>query len=124
MVSDNWPGRYRIRLVRARGVWGRLCGLLGRARPPGEGIGFWLFPCWAVHTIGMRYPIDIAFVDHQGRVRRLARHIRPGRVVCCPGAESVIELRVNDKDTPLRYQRRLHVALRKQSSRQLNRAAD
>ena len=109
------PGdiRNRIRLVAARGAWGRLCGLLGRKRPPGPRTGLWFAPCWAVHTIGMQYPIDVAFIGRDGHVRRLVRHVEPGRIVFCLRATSVIELAVNDADTLLRYQRRLHLALRR-----------
>ncbi|CAM3738583.1 hypothetical protein [Bordetella tumulicola] len=103
---------HRIRLVDARGVLGRLRGLLCRASPPGPRAGLRLSPCWAVHTIGMRYPIDVAFVNRNGRVRRLVRYLNPGRVAFSIGACSVIELAVNTKDSPLRYQRRLRLAIR------------
>ena len=44
----------------------RLKGLLG-ASGPAEGEGLWIVPCRGVHTFGMRYPIDVAFLD-SGRV--------------------------------------------------------
>lgn len=105
-------GLARIRLVRVRGPIGRLRGLLCRARPPGPRTGLWLSPCFAIHTLGMRYGIDVAFIDAEGCVLRLARNLRPGRMALCLRAKSVIELAVNAGDTPLRYRRRLHVALR------------
>ncbi|MBV7482552.1 DUF192 domain-containing protein [Bordetella sp. BOR01] len=105
------PGR--IRLVRVQGAPGRLRGLLCRARAPGPRTGLWLSPCWAIHTLGMRYGIDAAFVDRNGCVLRLVRNLRPGRLAICPGAASVVELAVNTADTPLRYRRRLHLALRR-----------
>ena len=108
---------HRIRLLRVCGILGRLRGLLCRYRPPGPRTGLWIVPCWAVHTMGMRYPIDVAFIGHDGRVQRLVRHVRPGRIVFCLGAASVIELTVNDTDTSLRYRRRLHLALHKFRSR-------
>jgi len=103
----------RIRLVRAQGALGRLRGLLCRTRAPGPHTGLLLSPCCAVHTLGMRYSIDVAFIDAGGRVLRLARNVRPGRVVFCRGAAAVVELAVNAVDTPLRRRRRLHVALRR-----------
>lgn len=103
----------RIRLVTTCGMLGRLRGLLCRAYPPGPRTGLWLSSCCAVHTIGMRYPIDVAFVDRDGRVRRLVRNLTPGRVAFCIGASSVIELAINTMDSPLRYQRRLHLAIRR-----------
>ncbi|MBO1110627.1 DUF192 domain-containing protein [Bordetella petrii] len=105
------PGR--IRVVRAQGALGRLRGLLCRARALGPHTGLLLTPCCAVHTLGMRYSIDVAFIDAGGRVLRLARNVRPGRLVFCRGAAAVVELAVNTADTPLRRRRRLHVALRR-----------
>ncbi len=42
-------------------------GLLGRDGAEGALV---LTPCRAVHTLGMRFPIDVAFVDGEGRVLR------------------------------------------------------
>ena len=51
-------------------------GLLGRDGI--EGV-FVLAPCRQVHTIGMRFPIDVAFCDRSGVVLRMVT-LRPGRV--------------------------------------------
>ena len=112
-MTDHRHAYRRIRLVRARGVWARLRGLLGRARPLGWRTGLWLSPCWAVHTFGMQYPIDVAFIGRDGCVLCLIRHLVPGRIAFFWGAASVIELRANPMDSSLRYRRRLHIALRK-----------
>ena len=55
----------------------RVRGLLGR-----DGIeGSLLLPrCRSVHTIGMRFPIDIAFLDRDGRVMGMVMPMRPWRV--------------------------------------------
>jgi len=103
----------RIRLVCARGMAGRLRGLLCRARAPGPRTGLLLSPCNAVHTFGMRYGIDVAFIDREGRVLRLVRNLRPWRAACCLRAVAVVEMAVNGRDTPLRYRRRLHAALQR-----------
>lgn len=42
-----------------------LAGLLGTAAIA-EGEGLWIVPCRSVHTLGMRYPVDVAFLDAQG----------------------------------------------------------
>lgn len=107
------PAGGRLRLVRAHGALGRLRGLLCRGRPPGPRSGLWLAPCRAIHTLGMRYPIDAAFLDADGQLLRLARNLPPGRVAVCLRAASVVELAVNRVDTPLRYRRRLRVAVRR-----------
>jgi uncharacterized membrane protein (UPF0127 family) len=51
-----------------------------------------LFPCWAVHTIGMRFAIDVIFVDRRGRVLRMVTDLAPWRTAVTPRAHAVIEL--------------------------------
>jgi uncharacterized membrane protein (UPF0127 family) len=53
----------------ARGVWDRTQGLLGRGRETVTG-ALVLRPCRQIHTVGMRFPIDVAFCDRQGVVLR------------------------------------------------------
>jgi uncharacterized protein len=57
------------------------------------GAGLWIYPTQAIHTFGMRFPIDVAFLDRRLRVKRIYHHLRPFRLtrfVC--GAQSVLEL--------------------------------
>ncbi|MFQ5694270.1 MAG: DUF192 domain-containing protein, partial [Nitrospinota bacterium] len=69
-----------------------LRGLLGRASLP-EGEALLLDPCRAVHTVGMRFPIDALFLDRAGRIVRAARRVRPHRpVVAAWRARRVLEL--------------------------------
>jgi uncharacterized membrane protein (UPF0127 family) len=66
-------------------------GLLGRtALLPGEGL--WIRPCEAVHTFGMRFPIDLVYLDRSLRVRKVRVHVRPWRLSACLTAHSVLEL--------------------------------
>lgn len=51
-------------------------GLLGRDGIDGVLV---LEPCRQVHTVGMRFPIDVAFCARDGRVLRMST-MRPGRV--------------------------------------------
>ena len=53
-------------------------GLLGRdSLPPGE---VYVFPhCNAVHTLGMRFAIDIAFLDKEDKVLSVHENVPPGR---------------------------------------------
>lgn len=65
----------------------RLRGLL--ARPPmSEGQGLLLLECGSVHTAGMGYSIDVAFLDAEGRVVRSIGELEPWRVGL-GGAEAV-----------------------------------
>ena len=65
-------------------------GLLGRDGMP-RGSALVLTPCNAIHTVGMRFPIDVAFVDGGGRVRRIVRQLLPTRISLCLGAKTTIE---------------------------------
>ncbi len=66
-------------------------GLLGRdGLAPGEGL--WILPCEAVHTFGMRFPIDLVYIDRKQRVRKVRSAVRPWRMSACLFAHSVIEL--------------------------------
>jgi protein-S-isoprenylcysteine O-methyltransferase Ste14/uncharacterized membrane protein (UPF0127 family) len=80
----------RLRVADTR--WTRLRGLLGtRELPPGGGL--WIRPCDQVHMIGMRYPVDLVFLDAGGRVVRTLPGLRPWRVSPrVRGARSVLEL--------------------------------
>ncbi|MFM7616199.1 MAG: DUF192 domain-containing protein [Actinomycetes bacterium] len=60
----------------ASGRRSRRRGLLGRSGIDGALL---LRPCRQVHTIGMRFSMDVAFCDRDGRVLRVAT-LRPGRV--------------------------------------------
>jgi uncharacterized membrane protein (UPF0127 family) len=79
------------RLYSPRGFWGRGLGLL--ARPPlRPGEALWLNPCGSIHTWGMRYAIDVVFVDRDLQVLRVARGLRPWRIGWAPGGvRSAIE---------------------------------
>lgn len=54
-------------------------GLLGTQTLP-DGGGLVIVPCRHVHTIGMRYAIDLVFVDASWMVRRVVHRLKPGRL--------------------------------------------
>ncbi len=59
----------------------RLVGLLGKTRGwarPGRGL--LILPSCGVHTIGMLFPIDLIFLDHNRLVIHLEEYVRPFRV--------------------------------------------
>ncbi len=57
--------------------WQRARGLIGRP-PLGPGEGLLLVPCHAIHMLGVRYAIDIAFLDDECRVVALYPRLEPG----------------------------------------------
>lgn len=66
-------------------------GLLGRdSLAAGEAM--WIVPCEAVHTFGMRFPIDLVYIDRKKRVKKVRSAVPPWRMSACLSAHSVIEL--------------------------------
>ena len=50
-----------------------------------------LVPCNDVHTYGMSYPLDIAFVDRNAHVIQTYRNVAPKCRIRCPRATAVLE---------------------------------
>ena len=85
------PSGRRLHVRRARSLYARLMGWMGRKRlPPGEGL--WLHPCHAIHTCFMRSEIDVAFLDQWGGIVACHRRLPPWRFVRVWHARSAIEL--------------------------------
>jgi hypothetical protein len=72
--------------------WGRFRGFLARPRPePGQGI--LLSPCGAVHTFGMRFALDVIFLDSGGDILAMEENMVPWRTSSrIPGARYVLEV--------------------------------
>jgi uncharacterized membrane protein (UPF0127 family) len=51
-----------------------------------------LSPCFSIHTVNMRFAIDVAFVDRGGVVVRILRDMRPWRLAIVPRARAAIEM--------------------------------
>ena len=66
-------------------------GLLGRDwLHPHEGIV--LAPCMAVHTAFMRFPIDVVFIDSDGKAVQIVHELSPWRITASLRARAVVEL--------------------------------
>lgn len=62
----------------AKSWFARLVGLLN-TKSLEEHAGLWLSPCKGIHTVGMRYPIDVVFLDREQAVCKLAGDVRAFR---------------------------------------------
>jgi len=71
-----------------------LAGLDAGALPAGCALLF--ERCRSVHTIGMRFALDLVWVDADGLVVRLDRDVGPWRVRTCLRARGVAEAAVGD----------------------------
>ncbi|RJG05325.1 DUF192 domain-containing protein [Noviherbaspirillum cavernae] len=79
------------RVWNATGFWDRMRGLLGRPQlQPGEGM--LIDECRLVHTFGMHYDLDLAFLDRRGQVRKLVSHLSPSRMMGSFPAHTTLEL--------------------------------
>ncbi len=72
-------------------LWTRTRGLLGRAAL-GPDEGMLLRRTGSVHTLFMRFPIDVVFLDRELAVLSVRRNVRPWRFVGQRGAKSTLEL--------------------------------
>lgn len=66
-------------------------GLLGR-ECLAEGEGLWIVPCEGVHTVGMKFPIDLAYLDRRHLIKKIKCAVKPWRLSVCLSAHSVLEL--------------------------------
>ncbi|HBN09753.1 MAG TPA: DUF192 domain-containing protein [Cyanobacteria bacterium UBA8530] len=62
----------------ANSFFSRLKGLLGTSELL-SGDGLLIEPCDSVHMWGMKYPIDVAFLDQENKVIALIGNFKPGR---------------------------------------------
>ena len=75
----------------ARPARARLLGLAGLPQLPADR-GLLIPRCRSVHTFGMRFPLDLVFLDARGRVVDHVRGVGPGRLVSRPRAAAVLEV--------------------------------
>ena len=62
----------------ASGFWQRLKGLMW-SRPLPLAQGLWIPRCASVHTLWMRYPLDVVYLDACGAVVKLVPGLKPWR---------------------------------------------
>jgi uncharacterized protein len=89
--AEVWGRRVPVALSRSA----RLLGLtLLDRRVAGPGL---LLPgCRSVHTFGMRFSVDLVFLDLDWRPVSLRRGVPPRRFACDRRAEAVLELPARD----------------------------
>ena len=75
----------------------RTRGLLGRASlAPDHALV--IAPCSAIHTFGMQFPIDVIFAAGDGRILKVRRNMRRGRMTGAIGAFATIEMAAGEAD--------------------------
>ena len=61
--------------------WSRLRGLMGKdaaSFPAGDGL--WIVPSRGVHTLAMKFPIDVLYLDTSKHVVHVEQNLKPWRV--------------------------------------------
>lgn len=80
-----------MRIHIARSFLQRARGLLGSA-PLAADEALLIRPCSSIHTFGMRFAIDVVFIDARGCVLAVHEALGPWRVAHCRGASAVLEM--------------------------------
>jgi uncharacterized protein len=79
-----------MQIVVARSPWSRLVGLAFRRTPADSAL---LIPrCRSVHTFGMRFALDLVWLDRSGGVLAVDERVRPWRVRVRRDAVAVVEV--------------------------------
>jgi uncharacterized protein len=79
------------RCVLADTFWTRFRGLLGR-KELAEREGLLIRPASSVHTLFMRFPIDVVFLDREDTVVKVVPALRPWRLAAARRAGRTLEL--------------------------------
>jgi uncharacterized membrane protein (UPF0127 family) len=78
VVADTWE-------TRRKGFLGRTSLLSGE--------GMLLTPCFSIHMVGMKFPLDVVFLDRDYRVVGIDKNVKPGTLnSSCRKAHSTLEL--------------------------------
>ncbi len=72
-------------------IWSRFWGLMGRRSLP-EGHALLLEPCSSIHTLFMRFAIDVIFLDRENRVVKVYPNVKPFRAVVGHRARKALEV--------------------------------
>jgi uncharacterized protein len=92
------PGGMRLHV--AAGPRARLLGLAGLRAPPAAA-ALLLTGCRSVHTLAMRWPLDLVWLGRGGRPVRVDRGVPPWRLRSCRRATAVIEVAAGGADAVL-----------------------
>jgi uncharacterized membrane protein (UPF0127 family) len=85
-------------LIIAKSILSRMIGLLGRAGLE-SGSAMLLKPCSSIHTVGMKFALDLIFLDKDNCIVRTVAGVGANRFVLGGrGAKSVVEIEAGQVD--------------------------
>lgn len=76
MSNRNWALFHQVDVADTFGK--RLKGWMGKKKPQSSE-GLLLIPCKSIHTLFMKFPIDVLFIDPSGKVIHLIEQMKPWR---------------------------------------------
>lgn len=88
---ESASGDQALDVMVATSMFERMRGLLGRPALK-SAQAMLLRPCNMVHTVGMRYPIDVVFLSRSGQVLKVAPAVAPRRAASHWRSHAVLEL--------------------------------
>ena len=97
---DDLPGRELAggrRVAEAGTRAAKLRGLAGLDAMPAAA-GLHIARCRSVHTLSMRFALDLIWLGRDGRPVRVDRDVAPRRLRTCLRARSVVEVRAGEAD--------------------------
>ncbi len=70
------PATLSFRVKVANNIWARGWGLLGRKELKKDE-GLWIRPCGSIHTLLMRFPVDLIYLDSENQVVKTHPRLKP-----------------------------------------------
>jgi uncharacterized membrane protein (UPF0127 family) len=71
---------------------------LAKMTPLPAGYGLRILKCNSIHTVGMRFALDLVWLGRNGRVVRVDHGVAPWRMKLCVRARSVVETTAGEGD--------------------------
>jgi uncharacterized protein len=93
LIDLRVPGAPKPARIGVAATWARRAVGLLATRRLDDPCGLWIKPCRSIHTVGMRYAIDIVFLRADGVVAKVVPELGPFRMAACREARTVLELR-------------------------------
>ena len=107
LVNKTQKTEFDLKISTARSRKARMLGLLGTDELDGN-TALHISPCSSVHTLGMRYSIDLIFLDKQNRIVHISEDIKPNKfasagkdvhsiIECAAGTAVKLDIAVGDE---------------------------
>jgi uncharacterized membrane protein (UPF0127 family) len=90
-ITEDGTRRLIARAMVATSYWSRFWGLMAKRRPEDD-TGLLIDPCTGVHTMFMRFSLDVVFLDREDRITKVVQDLRPFRASMGKGGKKALEM--------------------------------